>query len=378
MTHADSIPKFMRTPRGFVLVAVAAAALAGCRLEQSGDAVVPVAAGPTHVGSAATHRAAPTPKEPVTLESTVQLASDMQEAPFNPEIASNAPGDEVAVWEQFDGQRYSIWGNSHRAGADWGRATVIHAPRGDGAGYNPQLALSNTGRAIAVWVQADHQAGSYQIWSSRFEPAGGWGPAAPLQKAVDGPAYAPQVAIDNFGNATAVWQQSDGRRFNIWGSRFVTGAGWARPVRLQTGNVDLGAPQVTLDPLGNALAIWPQFRGQSSELWATRSAPMAAQDGSTLTASGIVWGKPVKIESVRGYAHSPHIVSVAPGHATVVWEQVDGYQTRVLANHYRLGKGWRQASHRCIGDEPAGRSAATVAASQGLKTASAEKRGKCY
>ncbi len=377
MNHAHPIPSFMRSPRGFVLVALAAAALAGCRLEQAGDAGVRAAASPTRVGSAAAPIQAPAAKEPVTLESTVQLAPDVLETPFTPEIASNAAGDAVAVWEQFDGQRYSIWGNSHRAGVDWGRATVIHAPRGDGAGYNPQLALSNTGRAIAVWVQADHQAGSYQIWSSRFEPAGGWGPAAPLQHAVDGPAYAPQVAIDNFGNATAVWQQSDGRRFNIWGSRFATGAGWARPVRLQTGNVDLGAPQVTLDPLGNALAIWPQFRGQGSELWATRSAAMATPDESTPTAMANVWGKPVKIESVRGYAHSPHIVSVAPGHATVVWEQVDGHQTRVLANHYRLDKGWRQASHRCTGDDAVGRSAATVAASQGLKTASAEKRGKC-
>lgn len=204
-----------------------------------------------------------------------------------------------------------------------------------------------------MWAQTDHQGQSYRIWSSRFEPADRWGPVAPLQTAVDGPAYAPQVAIDDLGKATAVWQQSDGRRVNLWGSRFVAATGWARPTRLQTGSADLGAPQVTLYSLGNALAIWPQFRGHRSELWASRSAPVAAPVGSTQNGSGVAWGKAVKIQSVRGYAHSPHIVSVAPGHATVVWDQVDGVSDagagQSLPHWPGLATDWPPLHWRCAG-----------------------------
>ena len=46
--------------------------------------------------------ALPTPK---TLESTLQLSSDVDEIPCYPQIAESAHGDIVAVWEQFDGGR---------------------------------------------------------------------------------------------------------------------------------------------------------------------------------------------------------------------------------------------------------------------------------
>jgi len=35
-----------------------------------------------------------------------------------------------------------------------------------------------------------------------------------------GNANAPQIAFDASSNALAVWQQSDGTRFNIWANRF--------------------------------------------------------------------------------------------------------------------------------------------------------------
>ena len=67
------------------------------------------------------------PPAPKTLESTLQLSPDVEEIPFYPQIAESAHGDIVAVWEQFDGARYSIWGNSRRAHQGWGRAFTLTA-----------------------------------------------------------------------------------------------------------------------------------------------------------------------------------------------------------------------------------------------------------
>ena len=71
--------------------------------------------------------ALPTPK---TLESTLQLSSDVDEIPCYPQIAESAHGDIVAVWEQFDGAHYSIWGNSRRAHQGTPVASIArHSPR---------------------------------------------------------------------------------------------------------------------------------------------------------------------------------------------------------------------------------------------------------
>jgi hypothetical protein len=38
-----------------------------------------------------------------------------------------------------------------------------------------------------------------------------------------GDAAMPQIAMDAIGNALAVWQQSDGAHTNIWSNRFESG-----------------------------------------------------------------------------------------------------------------------------------------------------------
>ena len=104
---------------------------------------------------------------PRTLESTLRLGHEIDEMQFYPEIATNARGDAVAVWEQFDGERYQIWGNSRLAGREWGLASLLEMNR-SGHAYNPQLALNLYGSAMAVWIQADSAANTRTVWSSRF------------------------------------------------------------------------------------------------------------------------------------------------------------------------------------------------------------------
>jgi hypothetical protein len=48
----------------------------------------------------------------------------------------------------------------------------------------------------------------------------GWGTAALIETDNAGGAVAPQIAVDPTGNAIAVWYQFDGTRFNIWANRF--------------------------------------------------------------------------------------------------------------------------------------------------------------
>jgi hypothetical protein len=50
-----------------------------------------------------------------------------------------------------------------------------------------------------------------------------WQTAVLIETSNTGDATKPQIAMDAIGNAIAVWQQSDGARSNIWSNRFESG-----------------------------------------------------------------------------------------------------------------------------------------------------------
>jgi hypothetical protein len=316
------------------------------------------------------------PPAPGTLESTLRLDPGVEEIPFYPQIAESTHGDSVAVWEQFDGEHYNIWGNSRRAHQGWGRASLIHTSD-TGHSYNPRVAINANGQAAAVWVQMNSASGSYDIWSSRLEPGASWARPARVETDNAGPTYAPDVAIDEHGNAVAAWQQSDGRHVNVRANRYVTGAGWGQASRLERGDGDLGAPHVAVDVGGNAMVVWPRFHLDHSDLWGSRYALGAASDKWGR------WDRALRIDSVPGYVPSPQLMASAtgsPGQFTVLWEQQQGFRTSAGASHYWPGRGWRAAGNECAaqlqamgaaGAEPVG-SAAHAHASK------APKADLCY
>ena len=292
------------------------------------------------------------PPAPKTLESTLRLGPDVEEIPFYPQIAESIHGDTVAVWEQFDGARYSIWGNSRRAHQDWGRAQLIQI-RDSGHSYSPRVAVNAQGQAAAVWVQMNSALAAYGIWSSRLEPGAGWSAAVQVERVKQvagenaGPAYAPGIAIDDRGHAVAAWQQSDGRRVHVRASRFTPGVGWGQASRLEQGKGDLGAPQVAMDAGGNALVVWPRFHLDRSELWASG---LVGGGGGGGSGSG-AWDKAMRIDSAPGYVYTPRVMAAGePGQFAVLWDQAEGFVTgpaAVWASQYQPGRGWRASSATC-------------------------------
>jgi len=100
----------------------------------------------------------------------------------------------------------------------WGTAALIETDNAGGA-INPQVAFDASGNAVVVWQQSDGT--RYNIWSNRYTASTGlWGTAALIETDNAGDANNPQVAIDASGNALAVWSQSDGTRYNIWSNMY--------------------------------------------------------------------------------------------------------------------------------------------------------------
>jgi len=239
-----------------------------------------------------------------------------------PQIAFDSSGNAIAVWEQRDG----TYANRYVPGKGWGTAALIDTDNA-GDARHPQIAFDSSGNAIAVWHQWD--GARYSIWANRYVPGKGWGTAELIETDNAGDARYPQIAIDSSGNAIAVWQQHDGKRYNIWANRYVPGKGWGTAELIVTDNVGgAGTPQIAFDSSGNAIAVWAQGDGIRANIWANRYVP------------GKGWGTAALIETDNaGGAYNPQIAFDSSGNAIAVWQQFDGTRVNIYANRYVSGTG---------------------------------------
>lgn len=246
---------------------------------------------------------------------------------FVPQVAFDANGNAIAVWQHHDGTRYSIWANRHSAGS-WGTPLLLES---DDAGdaTSPQIAIDSSGNAMAVWKQWDGV--RISIMASRYA-GGSWGSALPIETDNAGDAAGPKIAIDMNGNATVVWYQSDGTGANIWSNRYRTNSGWgtAQVIELDNAGSALN-PEVAVDANGNVIAVWQQSDGTRDNIVANRF-------------SAGTWGVAAPIETDNaGNAQNPRIALDANGNAIAVWFQSDGTRTNIAANRYVAGSGWGSA-----------------------------------
>jgi predicted enzyme related to lactoylglutathione lyase len=195
---------------------------------------------------------------------TVIETDDAGDAQY-PQVAMDPMGNAIAVWYQSDGTRDNIWANRFD-GSGWGSAQLIETDDAGDAQY-PQVAVDPRGNAIAVWLQWDGT--RFNNWANRFDGSA-WGSAQLIETDDTGRTWEPQVAMDPVGNAIAVWHQWDGTRDNIWANRF-DGSGWGSAHLIETDYAG-GAwrPEVAVNPMGSVIAVWVQSDGTRINVWANR------------------------------------------------------------------------------------------------------------
>jgi hypothetical protein len=81
------------------------------------------------------------------------------------QVAMDSAGNAFAVWQQSDGTRTSIWANRYTPGSGWGNARRIETHADDAS--LPQVAADAAGNALAVWQQSDGT--RISIWANRYE-----------------------------------------------------------------------------------------------------------------------------------------------------------------------------------------------------------------
>ena len=252
---------------------------------------------------------------------TAEKIESMGGNAYSAQVAMDDNGNAIAVWQQYDGTVYSLWASRYNATTlSWGTAAEIEG--NSGSAYSVQIAMDGAGNVIAVWRQSADSVVS--IWANRYSGTTlSWGTAEPIDSS-SGTAFIPQIAMDNAGNAIVVWQHSDGTEDAIWANRYnATTWSWGTAEQITTGGESVNSPQVAMNSAGNAILVWLQSDGTVDNLWSNR------YNGTSSS-----WGTAEKIENSSGSASYPQIVIDGGGNAIAVWLQLDGTVDSLWSNRY--------------------------------------------
>jgi hypothetical protein len=239
-----------------------------------------------------------------------------------PQIVMDSAGNAIAVWQQYDGAKFSIYA-SYFNGTSWGTAKAIDSVNAGDCDF-PQISIDDSGNAVAVWQQYDGSL--YSVYANYFNGTS-WGTAEAIDSVNAGDSGSPQISIDDSGNAVAVWQQYDGSLYSVYANYF-NGTSWGTAEAIDSVNAgDSGSPQISIDDSGNAAAVWQQFDGTRFGIY-------------TNYFNGTSWSTAGAIDSIDGgNAYYPEISMNSAGNAIAVWSQFDGFRYRIWANYFD-GTSW--------------------------------------
>jgi hypothetical protein len=203
---------------------------------------------------------------------------------FYPTVDTDALGEAIASWwnEDDDGLRVAI----SSAGQPFASPTVLTST---GANYSqnaPHLAVSPTGSAVLVFVTSID--GEQHVVAS-YRPAGGaFGPeeiVAPTGDDADGQ-VSRSVAINDLGDVVAGYLQ-DGVAHVATRTPGADGT-WQAPQALgaRAGGFSWRLPEVGIDALGGAVAVWEEGGDQTNGA-ATLEAAFSPPGGSFGPAQGL-------------------------------------------------------------------------------------------
>lgn len=182
-----------------------------------------------------------------------------------PELAQNAAGDAVVVWDHEEGADCPTQPASlscihiveavtrPQGGGGWQSPIEVARP---GIGALPRVAIDPAGNVAIVWI---HDIGRDRVLQATIRPAGAakWPNANDLSSA---PLEIKNhsVALDAGGDAVAVWAQRDNATFYVVGDlRPAAGGVWLAPVALSSIGSDASAgPELVVVPSGEVLVAW--------------------------------------------------------------------------------------------------------------------------
>jgi hypothetical protein len=187
------------------------------------------------------------------------LNNDTSHDANTPYVSLNDLGEAITIWQEYNGSEYNIYAHTYDVNIGWD-ATVANLNYNQSMlGNSPRIVLNDLGKGIAVWQEAD---GVNNIYARTYDISTGWSATATnLNNNQSMFALSAYVSLNSSGKGIAVWQENNGSTYNIYARTYNVSAGWALIATNLNNNeqaANTSAPYVTINNVGNALAIWPE------------------------------------------------------------------------------------------------------------------------
>jgi hypothetical protein len=178
----------------------------------------------------------------------VRTLSGARHKSEGPAVASDARGDAVVTWSQPDDSDWRIRARRISARGHLSSVKTLSAS-GHGAGL-AEVASDAGGEAVVLWSQFNSQVSNRSIKARRISAKGAVGRVMTLSSPNDY-GLLPQVASDARGDTVVVWE-GDGAE-----ARQISATGALGPTETLSSPGQTGySPQVGIDAAGNATALW--------------------------------------------------------------------------------------------------------------------------
>ena len=242
-----------------------------------------------------------------TLSPTLTLSAPYQSAEY-PQLAVDANGNAVFVWDRWDGTNERIQARTLSAAGTRGSTQTLSAAGGDA--INAQVDVDLNGNAVFAWERCCYDGTNNQRIQARARSTAGILSSTQTLSAVGQTASSAHVAVDPNGNAVFAWIGTGGRIQ----TRARSAAGALSSTQTLS---DLGygalEPRVGVDRSGNAVFLWQRFNGMENSVQ-VRARSATGTLSSTQTLAGTGTSVPVGAE-----------IAVDPqGNAVIVWEHEEG------------------------------------------------------
>jgi hypothetical protein len=179
------------------------------------------------------------------------------------EVAMDGSGNAIAVWEEFGTTESVVKASLRPPGGEFEGAEDLSET--GKSSFGPEIAMTPGGLATAVWTLAEPSGLSIQT-SSR-PPGGGFPPPTDVTLAAE-PSGTPvdtDLRMNDAGDAVVAWPgRSTGGQSVIKASvRSGTGA-FSAPADVSATSPDFLHPDVAIDATGNATVVWNRSNGANS------------------------------------------------------------------------------------------------------------------
>jgi hypothetical protein len=268
--------------------------------------------------------------------------SALNEIDLFPEIAVNSNGDATAVW--INQTRDVIQASSKRFDGSWQtEEDLSQLPIISHTWEYARVAMDDYGNATAVWMGYDTTVSNniIQVATKPFgEP---WQPPHTVSltslNAIG--SIAPQIAVDSHGNATVVWVSVIGADYIVQAAFKPFGGTWQEPVNVSRPGSVAYFTSIAVNRNGDLAVAWVGVQG-SDEFIQAATKPF-----------GEPWQEPVTLGHGTVTSLPPSIAIDSHGNAIAIWLASDGTNYFIQTSSKPFNGSWQATPDTIPGSQPA-------------------------